>query len=126
METTQATATANETPAPAPQTARMIGVCKKCKKVHRVEGEWKRPSEQDRKRFPYLKKVAHVGTTQVDFWNGGWQCSRPCECGSKNNVLLQKVRAAAVTTHECGARCIHAKGHLCECSCGGKNHGKGG
>lgn len=28
--------------------------------------------------------------------------------------------------HECDARCLHAKGRImkCECSCGGKNHGK--
>lgn len=30
--------------------------------------------------------------------------------------------------HVCDARCLHAKGRTmqCECSCGGKNHGKGG
>ena len=30
--------------------------------------------------------------------------------------------------HECDARCMFAKGLTfnCECSCGGKNHGKGG
>lgn len=29
--------------------------------------------------------------------------------------------------HECDDRCIHATGRTmrCECSCGGKNHGKG-
>lgn len=27
--------------------------------------------------------------------------------------------------HKCDARCEHAKGFKCECSCGGKNHGKG-
>ena len=25
--------------------------------------------------------------------------------------------------HKCDARCMGAKGHNCECSCGGKNHG---
>jgi hypothetical protein len=25
--------------------------------------------------------------------------------------------------HKCDARCRSAKGHSCECSCGGKNHG---
>ena len=25
--------------------------------------------------------------------------------------------------HKCDARCQHAKGRLCECSCGGRNHG---
>lgn len=28
--------------------------------------------------------------------------------------------------HKCDARCQHAKGHSCECSCGGKYHGIGG
>jgi len=27
--------------------------------------------------------------------------------------------------HKCGAKCLHAKGHDCECECGGVNHGKG-
>lgn len=26
---------------------------------------------------------------------------------------------------KCDARCTHAKGFSCECSCGGENHGKG-
>ncbi len=25
--------------------------------------------------------------------------------------------------HKCDARCASATGHVCECSCGGKNHG---
>lgn len=25
--------------------------------------------------------------------------------------------------HKCDARCQNAKGHVCECACGGKNHG---
>lgn len=28
--------------------------------------------------------------------------------------------------HKCGPRCLNATGHLCECECGGKNHGAGG
>lgn len=28
--------------------------------------------------------------------------------------------------HKCDARCRHAKGNSCECSCGGKFHGAGG
>lgn len=27
--------------------------------------------------------------------------------------------------HKCDARCQHAKGRNCECSCGGANHGAG-
>lgn len=25
--------------------------------------------------------------------------------------------------HKCSAKCLSAKGHVCECECGGKNHG---
>lgn len=28
--------------------------------------------------------------------------------------------------HACGPRCLNAKGHDCECQCGGANHGRGG
>ena len=95
-------------------TARMIGKCKHCKKVHRVEGAWA--------RHMVHKTVAFVGSTEVDLWKGRWQCSVECCRGS---VLLMKVQAAALTTHECGTRCTNATGFLCECSCGGKNHGRG-
>lgn len=27
--------------------------------------------------------------------------------------------------HKCDGRCVHAKGHICECACGGANHGTG-
>lgn len=27
------------------------------------------------------------------------------------------------SNHKCGARCRSAKGHNCECECGGRNHG---
>jgi hypothetical protein len=29
------------------------------------------------------------------------------------------------TEHKCGAKCVNSKGHVCECACGGKNHGAG-
>jgi hypothetical protein len=36
----------------------------------------------------------------------------------------KRVRGV-VTDHQCDAACLNAKGHLCECSCGGANHGAG-
>lgn len=29
------------------------------------------------------------------------------------------------SNHKCDARCQNARGHKCECACGGHNHGKG-
>jgi hypothetical protein len=37
------------------------------------------------------------------------------------------IRKSFPSLHECDARCMNATGRTmqCECSCGGKNHGKG-
>lgn len=37
-----------------------------------------------------------------------------------DRVIFYKNRPSL---HKCDARCETAKGHNCECSCGGKNHG---
>lgn len=45
-----------------------------------------------------------------------------CLCGKR--ITFIRVRGR-VTAHKCGAKCLSSKGHVCECSCGGKNHGAG-
>jgi len=47
---------------------------------------------------------------------------RTCTCG--RDVALRRV-AGTVTEHVCNAKCMASTGHVCECSCGGKNHGAG-
>lgn len=42
-------------------------------------------------------------------------------CGVEMNAKLLK---GIVTDHKCGAKCRTSKGHVCECSCGGKHHGR--
>lgn len=42
-------------------------------------------------------------------------------CG---NQLGAKVIKGIKTEHVCGSKCTGSKGHVCECSCGGANHGK--
>jgi hypothetical protein len=50
--------------------------------------------------------------------------------GPDGNTLMPVARIihrkSNPSNHKCDARCQHAKGHNCECSCGGKNHGAGG
>ena len=45
----------------------------------------------------------------------------------ENKVLMPVTRIIEYkknpSLHKCDARCQHAKGRTCECSCGGKNHG---
>lgn len=44
-----------------------------------------------------------------------------CPCGrQRKSATVKGVRSA----HVCDARCEAATGGHCECSCGGKNHGK--
>ncbi len=39
-------------------------------------------------------------------------------------ITMQPVRGRLAPEHKCDARCEGARGHNCECSCGGANHGK--
>jgi hypothetical protein len=43
----------------------------------------------------------------------------------RSRIVYVRGRAikAVISTHPCDERCTSAKGNLCECSCGGKNHG---
>jgi hypothetical protein len=104
--------------------ARFIGKCPRCKKLHKVEGSLVVE--------PRFKVTAMVGTVRADKWKGRWVVSVDC-CprrandltGGLNTVQLEKVFAAAVTTHKCGAKCRNATGPSCECSCKGEHHGEG-
>lgn len=42
-------------------------------------------------------------------------------CGDQMDARPLK---GVVTDHKCNAKCLGSRGHICECSCGGKNHGK--
>jgi hypothetical protein len=71
-------------------------------------------------RCPACRAHARVeaGTT-VEMWNG--KPAVRCACGV---TMTAKLLKGVVTDHECDARCMSSKGHVCECSCGGANHGK--
>ncbi len=47
--------------------------------------------------------------------------------GAWVRVTRVVTRKSSPSNHECDARCMNATGRTmqCECSCGGKNHGKG-
>ncbi len=52
--------------------------------------------------------------------DGRWQRSMKV-----NNVLGKRVKGHTEKGIACNAACIYARGPLCSCSCGGKNHGGG-
>jgi len=70
-----------------------------------------------------LKNVFHNGNgTKAKDFRG--TCPT---CGERHDAVRQIEYKAFASKHECDARCLHAQGRVmkCECSCGGKNHGRG-
>lgn len=62
--------------------------------------------------------------------DSGMPCNGMVELGhgcmhGRRVVYLRRIRATINKGVRCGARCTHAVGHECECSCGGRNHGRG-
>ena len=45
-----------------------------------------------------------------------------CSCGRR---IAPVAVVGRVSDHVCSDKCLNSKGHLCECSCGGRNHGAG-
>lgn len=43
--------------------------------------------------------------------------------GCDKAKYAKMVQGKLSLKHECNAKCLSSHGHVCECSCGGKNHG---
>lgn len=50
---------------------------------------------------------------------------RPGDCPDHGPYRLEQVIGETVPSVACGARCTNAVGPVCDCSCGGANHGRG-
>lgn len=69
-----------------------------------------------------LQNVFHSGqTTKAPSFTG--TCPA---CGQKHQAVRKIEYKAFPSRHECNAKCLngHVNG-VCECKCGGKNHGRG-
>ncbi len=70
-------------------------------------------------------EAANLATWRWVWGNQGYArplvafCARCCE------PVKSQTMTVKVTKHKCGARCMSSTGHVCECSCGGQNHGVG-
>jgi len=60
-------------------------------------------------------------------YDGYAVCAMKDAAGVLRPVTRSVEMKARPSRHECDARCINATGRVmrCECSCGGKNHGRG-
>lgn len=96
---------------------RWNGTCRVCKKHHSVL------VTHETEVLTRSDKIKEVSRTSTATWPDGrrWQgvecCGQP--------VGMRQVKGTRNDAIACDARCLSSKGHRCECSCGGKNHGAG-
>ena len=54
-----------------------------------------------------------------------WALYRICTACGSEKVTVNVIKGVLVEEKRCDGRCMGATGPVCECSCGGKNHGRG-
>ena len=101
--------------------------CKRCKKGRRVEYPEKSLSGAAGRRdelgqwFPPMGFVTAIGGGKPTEY-GGDPLAICKDCG---NLMSQgKIKGLLRPDVPCDARCTGARGHSCDCSCGGANHGR--
>lgn len=77
-----------------------------------------RQVEVDDPRMMGGRRVVYTKTIVQTTNNGRW-----VKCGICNYPSEPIVIDATITETECGEKCQSATGTVCECSCGGENHG---
>jgi len=69
--------------------------------------------------------VQRVLPREIDGFTEKKHYLEPVRCPEHNTVMyFVRVNYVHKEGHKCDARCMNARGHNCECSCGGVNHGK--
>ena len=111
-----------------------LATCHACKRTSQVSAEVasKRAAERSptgrilakaRVSWRVVGGVHSGATSRLDAaWNGRWTITLPCP-GCNESIAFEGV-AGTVTAHVCNDKCMSSKGHQCECSCGGRNHGR--
>lgn len=100
--------------------AKYLGRCRSCKCAVRVTAKVTvRHSIGD-----YGRNVADVTVVFPDGRTyrsnkSDWACFT-CLCG--RSVVFNRLRGR-VTDHKCNVKCLASTSGVCECACGGKNHG---
>lgn len=107
---------------------RFNGTCKVCKTHHTVLANAK-PSTfvnmpNDFTFGRLVMNAAYVHTDVEGFLRLGTGGFLMHECCLRP-LRMEPVRGKLNPLIVCSAKCRSSKGHLCECSCGGKNHGAG-
>jgi hypothetical protein len=99
-----------------------IGKCHACKQVSRRDYT---ASQEQRVGHGVFARTATIFGREVNgrFVRAGADfCCPRCKQHAWEGRTLEGQHNAKV---RCDARCMGAKGHQCECACGGANHGAG-
>lgn len=112
----------------------LIGSCSACRKGHRIAGVPQMVEVVTEGKFLAAGKVFRRMELQlagVPLYSAlsrknkvetvKYFTSVYCTC--KRGMASLKAVVGKVNQTPCDARCTDAKGHNCECSCGGQNHG---
>jgi hypothetical protein len=102
-----------------------LGRCKRCKTPRRIDAP---EVSRERRQLGY-------GRTEVKVFRalpsgrkieGAAHFFVPCEtcaaAGVERHVCMTRLQGSK-SEHVCGAKCRNSTGFVCECSCGGANHG---
>jgi hypothetical protein len=81
---------------------------------------WTVPSTGRTERFTELAWTDDRGQTTI----GSQPPASPCRT-CRRPTAGRTVEGTYSPTRRCDDRCLYARGHVCECSCGGRNHGRG-
>ena len=90
---------------------------------------------QTKEMFRMIGKCPCGGAVALDVGNlndvreihnriGGWGEPVRCSCG-RRIARMFSVEGRFSDARKCDDRCTSARGHDCECQCGGRNHGEG-
>lgn len=113
-----------------------IGKCPQCKRVVRILSTKHQQlgERRDVRGNTYLEaQVSHytcdIPGARHDRQSGVWIVLCPtagCETGRRGErsyLYCRRIDGYTVAEVKCNSKCTGAKGHTCECSCGGENHG---
>lgn len=101
---------------------RVIYTCKRCKKIHAYDYTQQVTRVESWSLVGFRSRV--IAGTATRFNSSGVSVSTLkdawCQCGGMCRSATVK---GTKTETPCDDRCTLARGHRCECSCSGKNHG---
>lgn len=106
--------------------------CKRCKVGRRVEYPLRGQGFDSRSVYRADESGKRVPAgVWIERGGGGWPTVYGGDplglCPSCGKAMQYGVLRATVREEvKCDARCTHARGHTCDCSCGGANHGMDG